>query len=53
MNKYYVIRSIHHAGLAWSNEFGWVANDTYDVFSQTERDTLNLPIDGQWWTLGE
>lgn len=46
--RYYVIRNVNDAGLAWSNTFGWVDNDTYDVFSEAEKATLNLPIEGRW-----
>lgn len=46
---YYAIRNVNDTGLAWSNEFGWVDNESYDLFTQDERDTLNLPIEGEWW----
>jgi hypothetical protein len=45
----YAIRNSHDAGLAWSNEYGWVDNDSYDLFTQEECDTMNLPIEGKWW----
>jgi hypothetical protein len=32
----------------WSNDFGWTSMIEADHFSQKERDTLNLPIDGEW-----
>lgn len=34
-------------GLYWDNIAGWVSSDA-SVFSQHERDTLNLPIGGIW-----
>jgi hypothetical protein len=35
--------------LLWSNEQGWV-DEGYppDVFSEEERRTLNLPLEGRW-----
>jgi len=45
----WMIRNKNDMGLAWSNDFGWVENDDFDIFTQTERDTLSLPVDGEWW----
>jgi hypothetical protein len=36
--------------LWWSNEFGWVESGA-DTFSQKERETVNLPMGGQWFNL--
>lgn len=33
--------------LCWSNSDGWVS-ETYDTFTDEERFTLNLPINGKW-----
>jgi hypothetical protein len=37
----------------WSNDFGWTEEE-FDTFDDNERETLNLPIDGEWrqvlWT---
>jgi len=33
--------------LAWSNEEGWV-EETFDTFNEEERETLLLPLDGEW-----
>jgi hypothetical protein len=35
---------------AWSNEFGWVPQDSegYDLFSDEEKASLNLPTGGYW-----
>lgn len=33
--------------LCWSNSEGWVS-ETYDTFTEEERYTLPLPIDGKW-----
>jgi hypothetical protein len=42
--------------LTWSNEDGW-CKETFDTFTDEERDTLNLPIDGVWvrvpWSVGD
>ena len=36
--------------LYWSNDFGWVSEDSEDVtmFDDYERTGLNLPINGEW-----
>lgn len=47
----YVIRNRMDHGLAWSSRYGWVTDETYDLFNEQERRTLNLPMDGEWWTL--
>ncbi len=39
-------------GLAWSNEFGWVDAESGDTFTAHERETLSLPIDGEWRSMG-
>lgn len=33
--------------LAWSNTYGW-CTETFDTFTDEERETLNTPIDGEW-----
>jgi len=42
--------------LAWSNTFGW-CDTTYDTFDDEERDTLDLPMGGEWqqvpWRIGD
>lgn len=32
----------------WSNEHGWVDTPTFDLFTAAEKQTIALPIDGQW-----
>ena len=32
----------------WSNELGWVSYDDATIFTEKERDELNLPEDGIW-----
>ena len=32
----------------WNNEDGWVEQEAATVFTEDERHTLNLPIDGMW-----
>ena len=44
----YLIRN-KLTGELWDNEDGW-GDDCADVFEQSERDTLTLPIDGEWMT---
>ena len=36
------------AGLLWSNSEGWTDSDDYDTFSETEHESLALPIGGRW-----
>jgi hypothetical protein len=48
----YAIRNINDSGLAWSNEFGWVDDESYDLFTDEEANTLNLPIEGRWSYIG-
>lgn len=43
----YIIVSKTEPELAWSNTYGW-CDETFDTFTQEERETLNLPIDGEW-----
>ena len=35
-------------GELWSNENGWVQDNSYDTFSAAEQQTFNLPIGGHW-----
>jgi hypothetical protein len=32
----------------WNNEEGWVGIDSGTIFTEEERNTLNLPCDGRW-----
>lgn len=42
----YFIRNTK-TGELWDNEDGW--SDAFaDIFDQAERDTLDLPLDGEW-----
>jgi hypothetical protein len=43
---FYRIRNIK-TRLLWSNEYGW-GGEGYTLFTQAERDTLSLPLDGFW-----
>lgn len=36
----------------WSNADGWVGLYGSDIFTEKERETLNLPIDGCWVPAG-
>lgn len=31
----------------WTNSDGW-GDDVADIFTEDERDTLDLPLDGEW-----
>jgi len=45
-----IITGTHCAELLyWSNADGWGSLASSDAFTQAERESLNLPIGGQWW----
>jgi hypothetical protein len=47
--KTYIIQCQSDSDLLWCNEFGWIDDlSQADKFSEFEKDTLNLPIEGQW-----
>lgn len=37
--------------LYWSNDDGWGIWDPPTIFSDEERETLNLPTDGEWYQM--
>ena len=43
----WIITNKDEPELAWSNSWGWGEND-FDTFSDEERQTLSLPIGGEW-----
>jgi hypothetical protein len=53
-NKHYSIRSLDERDddtnelLYWSNDIGWVGAECCDSFTRSERETVNLPIGGEW-----
>jgi hypothetical protein len=49
----YAIKNKDDDQLFWSNALGWVESPDETLFSQEERDTLNLPIGGVWVYVGE
>jgi hypothetical protein len=49
----YEIRNNSDNSFAWSNKFGWVDDDEYDLFTEKEKNELNLPINGRWVCKGE
>lgn len=52
----WIIENIEEPELAWSNSYGW-CSETYDTFSDEEKEALNLPFGGAWvqvsWKLVE
>ena len=42
----YRIKNDH--GEYWSNEWGWTDKSESDLFTDTEKNILNLPIGGSW-----
>lgn len=47
-NDIYAIYHKKDQNLAWSNEFGWVDTQTFDIFTEEEKQTISLPIEGEW-----
>jgi hypothetical protein len=43
----WIIQNKNDSELAWSNSWGW-CSDSYETFSDTEKETLSLPIEGEW-----
>ena len=43
----WIIYCMTDDSLAWSNFQGWV-DEGYTIFSSEEKETLNLPMDGEW-----
>jgi hypothetical protein len=43
----WIIVNVNDPELCWSNMFGWVSED-YDTFDEDERQTLRLPVEGEW-----
>jgi hypothetical protein len=44
----FIIEAMNGEGY-WSNEFGWVEDKEHaSTFSDSDRDTLNLPLGGRW-----
>jgi hypothetical protein len=53
MEKYYAIVNIHDKNLYWDNGWGWIEVDddsenTFSIFTELEKETFQLPIDGKW-----
>jgi hypothetical protein len=48
-NNHFAIYNINDPSLLWSNTYGWVDDDdSFDLFTIEESETLNLPLEGQW-----
>ena len=45
--SYYVITNKENDQIFWSNHWGWV-EEGEDRFTQKERDSLDLPLNGVW-----
>lgn len=43
----WIIENKTDRALAWSNTYGW-CDETFDTFTDEERETLNLPLEGEW-----
>lgn len=44
----WMIVNTEDRNLFWSNEDGWVEYYSADSFNDDEKDTLNLPLEGEW-----
>lgn len=47
----YAIMSKEEGGLFWSNSQGWASKHECDEFTEEEKETFNLPMNGEWITL--
>ena len=47
MRMYAIINSQNNNDM-WSNSHGWTGEQDFDLFTETEKTTLNLPIGGAW-----
>ena len=43
----YIIVNSQEPALCWSNTLGWT-EENYDTFSETDKETMLLPIGGHW-----
>ena len=43
----WIIENKQDRDLAWSITWGW-CSETFDTFTDCEKEKLNLPIDGEW-----
>lgn len=50
MNRF-VIAHISDETLLWSNTDGWTDGDNFDVFTLSDTELLNLPLEGKWMRL--
>ena len=52
----WIIENKKDRELAWSNSWGW-CSETYDTFTCYEKETTDLPMDGEWqsvsWSVEE
>lgn len=49
----WAIQHIEEPELFWSNLYGWTDHlPEADIFTDDERQTLNLPMGGQWRLMG-
>ena len=48
----YIIQNKNDEELYWSNQWGWCDIDEADRFSEDEKNTLNLPLEGKWRKCG-
>jgi hypothetical protein len=51
MQNQYVIENENNSTLLWSNVYGWVDCDYFDVFTFEEKEIFTLPIEGRWMQL--
>jgi hypothetical protein len=42
------IKNTKNQHLYWNNQLGWTGILYASIFSDAEKDKLNLPVDGKW-----
>jgi len=48
LNPYFFIVLKGQESLAWSIVAGWVSDDGFDLFTESEKQTRVLPQGGEW-----
>jgi hypothetical protein len=48
----WIIQNKNDSDLAWSNSWGWCEDD-FDTFSDEEKQSFNLPIEGRWLAISQ
>lgn len=49
--SYWEIRNVNN-NTAWDNTHGWVEDDDYTLFTDEEKESMDLPLEGRWVRTG-